>query len=205
LKRFLNTPPRRVAVPLLLLGLLVTVAACVPDFLVPDSDWVVIQADTHEPTFKRKTGMLIKPREISALVKFDSSCVYDIRKVNKDDYNKVFGVGFMGTANQPMGQAPHHVDGVRIAWRWNPQKDQIDLGAYVYVEGKRITQELGGMRINEERRLAIKIDYTNKTYTVLNGPPITFTHNKEIAYKNGLYFGGTRPAPQKIRVMIKYR
>lgn len=188
----------------LIVGLLSTLSACVPDFLVKEPDWVEIEAGAYEPALKRKSGMLVSPREVSATVKFDSTCMYDVTQVDEYDYNKVFGLGFVGAEDQHIGQAPHQVDGARVAWRWNPKKNQIDLGAYVYVEGKRITQDLGGMKINEERRLTIKIDYNAKTYTVLDGDPIPFTHKKTIAYRNGLYFGGNQPAPQKIRVMIKY-
>ncbi|WP_019990574.1 hypothetical protein [Rudanella lutea] len=194
---------RRGGIRLLIVGLLFTVSACVPDFLVKDPEWVVIEKGMHEPVLKRKGGMLISPREVSATVKFDSSCMYDVTQVDEFDYNKVFGLGFVGSENQHMGQAPHQVDGARVAWRWNPKQNRIDLGAYVYVEGKRITQDLGSMKINEERRLSIKIDYENRTYQVLDGEPIPFTHKKTIAYRNGLYFGGNQPAPQTIRVMIK--
>ncbi len=205
MKQLLNLTQFRFLVPrLLIISLLTTTISCVPDFLVKNPDWVEIEKDTYEPALKRKGGMLISPREVSATVMFDSTCMYDITQVDEFDYNKVFGLGFMGAADQHWGQAPHQVDGARVAWRWNPKQNRIDLGAYVYVAGKRITQDLGSMKINEERRLTIKIDYTNKTYTVMNGEPIPFTHKKTIAYRNGLYFGGNQPAPQKIRVMIKY-
>lgn len=189
---------------LLIIGILVTTGSCIPDFLVNEPDWVEIEKGMYEPTLKRKAGMLISPREIAATVKFDSTCMYDVTQVDKFDYNKVFGFGFMGADDQHWGQAPHQVDGARVAWRWNPTQNRIDLGAYVYVEGKRITQDLGSMKINEERRLTIKIDYNAKTYTVMDGEAIPFTHKKTVGYRNGLYFGGNQPAPQKIRVMIRH-
>ena len=189
---------------LLIVGALATAISCVPDFLVKEPDWVEIEKDAHDPALKRKGGLLISPREISATVKFDSTCMYDVTQVDEFDYNKVFGFGFMGADEQHWGQAPHQVDGARVAWRWNPKQNRIDLGAYVYVAGKRITQDLGSIKINEERRLVIKIDYTNKTYKVMEGSEIPFTHKKTVGYRNGLYFGGNQPAPQKIRVMIKY-
>lgn len=189
---------------LLIIGILAATGSCIPDFLVKEPDWVEIEKGMYEPVLKRKAGLLISPREVSATVMFDSTCMYDITQVDEFDYNKVFGFGFMGADDQHWGQAPHQVDGARVAWRWNPKQNRIDLGAYVYVEGKRITQDLGSMKINEERRLTIKIDYNAKTYTVMDGDPIPFTHKKTVGYRNGLYFGGNQPAPQKIRVMIKY-
>jgi len=196
--------PRSAFPKLLIIGVLAATASCIPDFLVKEPDWVEIEKGMYEPTLKRKAGMLISPREISATVMFDSTCMYDITQVDAFDYNKVFGFGFMGADDQHWGQAPHQVDGARVAWRWNPKRNRIDLGAYVYVEGKRITQDLGSIKINEERRLTIKIDYNAKTYTVMDGEAIPFTHKKTVGYRNGLYFGGNQPAPQKIRVKIKY-
>jgi hypothetical protein len=199
-----TTLSRNLFSKLLIIGALVSTSSCIPDFLVNEPDWVEIEKGMYEPTLKRKAGMLISPREIAATIKFDSTCMYDVTQVDEFDYNKVFGFGFMGADDQHWGQAPHQVDGARVAWRWNPKQNRIDLGAYVYVEGKRITQDLGSMKINEERRLTIKIDYNAKTYTVMDGEAIPFTHKKTVGYRNGLYFGGNQPAPQKIRVMIRH-
>jgi len=56
--------------------------------------------------------------------------------------------------------------------------------------------------INLPTKLTIKIDYQRKVYQVMGGTAIPFTHDKTFAYKTGLYFGGTYPAPHKIRVKI---
>ena len=82
---------RKLFSKLLILGLLATASSCIPDFLVKNPDWVEIDKDAHDPALKRKGGLLISPREISATVKFDSTCMYDITQVDEFDYNKVFG------------------------------------------------------------------------------------------------------------------
>ncbi|WP_232793737.1 hypothetical protein [Siphonobacter sp. SORGH_AS_0500] len=111
------------------LGIGLLFQSCVPDFLLSNPDWVVIEAFNHEPTFKRKTGVLISPREVSATVTFDSSCIYDLQSVDQNDWNKVIGLGFVGSKNQSLGSAPHQVDGARVGWRWNPETQKIDLPA----------------------------------------------------------------------------
>ncbi|MFD2571402.1 hypothetical protein ACFSUS_12205 [Spirosoma soli] len=189
----------------LFIGLLMLVNSCIPDFLVSDPDWVVIEAGDHEPLPKRKVGIVISPEEVSATVTFDSTCIYDIGAVDADDWNKVIGLGFVGSQNQDVttGIPPHQIDGARIGWRWNPQRQRIDLGAYAYVEGKRIDFKVAEAFINVPTKLTIRIDYNRKVYQFLGAQQtVPFTHNKSFAYKTGLYFGGNQPAPHKIRVKI---
>ncbi len=188
----------------LILGLTLLMSGCVPDFLVSNPDWVVIEAGDHEALPKRKAGILFGPDEVSATVTFDSSCIYDVGQVDAQDWNKVIGLGFVGSKDQDIttGTPPHQIDGARVGWRWNPQRGRIDLGAYVYVEGKRIDFKVAETALNTPTLLTIKIDYTRKMYQLLGGKPIPFTHNKTFAYKTGLYFGGNQPAPHRIRVKI---
>ncbi len=187
----------------LLLGFSLLISACVPDFLLSDPDWVAIEAGEHEPNPKRKVGLLISPHEVSATVTFDSSCVYDIGTADADDWNKVIGLGFVGSKDQSLdGVPPHQVDGARVGWRWNKQRQCIDLGAYIYVAGNRIDFKVAETRINTPTKLTIKIDYDRKLYQVLGGKAVSFTHDKSFAYNTGLYFGGTQVAPHRIRVKI---
>lgn len=185
----------------LLIGLSLVMNACVPNFLVSDADWVVINAGDHDPTPLRNSGVLVSPREISATVTFDSTCIYDIGP-DQDDWNKVIGLGFVGAKDQPLGAAPHQIDGVRVGWRWSTRLKRIELGAYAYVEGNRIDFKVADVLINQPTKLIIKIDYDRKLYQVMGGPPIAFTHDKTFAYKTGLYFGGNQVAPHQIRVKI---
>lgn len=188
----------------LLAGLVPLLSGCIPDFLVSNPEWVVIEAGDHEPLPKRKVGVLLGPGEVTATVTFDSSCIYDVGQVDQQDWNKVIGLGFVGSKDQDIttGIPPHQIDGARVGWRWNPQRKRIDLGAYVYVAGKRIDFKVAETLINVPTKLTIKIDYDHKLYQILGGQPIPFTHDKTFAYNTGLYFGGNQPAPHQIRVKI---
>jgi hypothetical protein len=188
----------------LLLGISLFVNACLPDFLVSNPDWVTIDEGEHEPLPKRKVGILVSPTEVSATVTFDSSCIYDVGKVDQDDWNKVIGLGFVGSKNEDItqGTPPHQIDGARVGWRWNPQRGRIDLGAYVYVDKVRVDFKVAEVALNTPTKLTIKIDYDRKLYQILGGKPIPFTHNKTFGYKTGLYFGGNQPAPHQIKVKI---
>ena len=193
-----------VAVVVLLVNMSMLLSGCVPDFLISNPDWVVIDEGEHEPLPKRKVGIVIAPGEVSATVTFDSTCIYDVGKVDADDWNKVIGVGFVGSKDQDIttGVPPHQVDGVRVGWRWNAQRGRIDLGAYIYVGGVRTDFKVAETLLNTPTRLTIKIDYDRKLYQVLGGKPVAFPHNKSFGYNTGLYFGGTQPAPHQIRVKI---
>lgn len=178
--------------------------SCIPDFLVSNPDWVVIEPGDHESLPKRKTGVLISPHDLTATVTFDSTCIYDLNGVDNQDWNKVFGLGFVGSKDQDLGAAPHQVDGARVGWRWNPTRQRIDLAAYVYVGGQRTMFKVAETAINQPTRMTIKIDYDRKVYQVLGGQPVPFTHDKVFAYKTGVYFGGNEPAPHQIRVKVVY-
>ena len=188
----------------ILLSISLFIVACVPDFLVSNPEWVVIDEGEHEPLPKRNVGFVLSPTEVSATVTFDSSCIYDVGQADQQDWNKVIGLGFVGSKNEDVtqGTPPHQIDGARVGWRWNPQRGRIDLGAYVYVDKNRIDFKVAEIALNTPTKLTIKIDYDRKLYQILGGKPIPFTHNKTFGYKTGLYFGGTQPAPHKIKVKI---
>ena len=204
--QYVSTIRRNRAVQALsiMLGISLFVSACIPDFLVSNPDWVVIEAGDHESLPKRKAGILFSPTEVAATVTFDSTCIYDVGPADQQNWNKVIGLGFVGSKDQDVtvGTPPHQIDGARVGWRWNQQTGRIDLGAYTYVEGNRIDFKVGEIALNTPTRLVIKIDYNRKLYQILGGKPIPFTHNKTFAYKTGLYFGGSQPAPHRMRVKI---
>ncbi len=201
-RQLLQTTAQRTATILLTLCLLMS--GCVPDFLVSEPEWVVIEPGDHESLPKRNVGVVVAPTEVTATVTFDSTCIYDLGAIENQDWNKVIGLGFVGSKNQDVttGTPPHQIDGVRVGWRWNIQRQRIELGAYVTVEGQLTSFKIAETQIGVPTKMTIKIDYDRKLYQVLGGKPIAFTHNKTFAYKTGLYFGGTSPAPQRIRVKI---
>ncbi|MBC8156047.1 MAG: hypothetical protein H7Z72_24415 [Bacteroidetes bacterium] len=187
---------------ILVIGLGLLMSGCIPDFLKSDPDWVVINAGAHDPTPMNSSRGLDKPSELSATVTFDSTCIYDLKGVDQDDWNKVIGLGFVSAKGLTVGVAPHQIDGARVGWRWNLKSQRIDLGAYVYVDGKLTSFKIAEVAINQPTKLTIKIDYERKLYQVMGGQPIPFTHDKTYAYTTGLYFGGNQVAPHKIRVKI---
>lgn len=176
-------------------------SACVPDFLLSDPDWVVLSEGAHEPFPRRNETVLIKPRLLHATVTFDSSCIYDVGS-NQQDWNKLIGLGFVGAKDQQIGKPPHRIDGVRIGWRWNPQLQRIDLGSYTYVRGVLTSKKLTDVKIGEPIEVDIKVDYKRKVYIVMDKEEISYVHDKTIALKTGVYFGGQEVAPHNMRIRI---
>ena len=185
----------------LLVGLVVLVSACVPEFLMRDSNWVVLKKGAHEPFPRRNETTLIKPRLLHATVIFDNSCMYDVGS-NQQDWNKLIGLGFVGAKDQKIGVPPHRIDGVRIGWRWNPQTQRIELGSYAYVRGVLSSKKLAEVKIDEPIDVDIKVDYNRKVYIVMDQEEISYVHDKTIAFKTGVYFGGQEVAPHDMRISI---
>ena len=135
---------------------------------------------------------------ISKAVCFDYSCKYDLKGDDQLDINKLFGVGFF---------PHHHRNSARFGWRWNIRTQKVELLGYVYNRGKRIVKPLGEAKLGEMVRLSITIEGTGYGFIIQrnNIPAVhEFIEGRTffIGYKLGAYFGGNRPAPQKMNIWI---
>lgn len=123
------------------------------------------------------------------------------------DVNKLIGFGFVNLHKLPM----HHYESVRIGWLWNPEKHKVDLYAYQYSKGTRISHFLYSVKLgipfeveivssNVAFYLIIRNKYDNLT------PTTEFSLTRQvcypIAYLLGPYFGGNEKAPHNIEIFI---
>ena len=156
-------------------------------------------------------------------VMFTDSCRYDLPEYNSKDVNKLFGLSFgvlPGIVNGKI-EPPVHLNSARFGWYYEKETDTVVLVAYCYENGERnwneqlefpivvrlkigvpyhcfIYREQGGFRF------AVFLDEGPNTWATNTGgyyqsyakmpPTYGITHS--------LYFGGTQPAPQDIRVYI---
>lgn len=119
----------------------------------------------------------IRMKELSAYVCFTDSCRYHTEDVQlREQINKLFGFGSIF----------HHRKSFRIGWRYNPNKDLIELYEYFYVKGERYYQKIDSMRIGQTKKLKVK----SKKY-------IWFGVNL------WPYFGGKAKAPKNITVKME--
>jgi hypothetical protein len=187
---------------LLLFGLILLVNGC--NFLIWEPDTVAyhIPSGAHspiEPFFER---MQVAPKGFRLTATFDSTCIYDIGADHQNSWNKLWGYGYLGSANQGI-EAAHRVDSFRFGWRWNQTTQRIEISAYIYDQGTKLPDRfLTAVNINEPVSLWLRVDYQRHLYYTPWGE-IPFSHNKTIAYRLNPFFGGQLPAPHLVRVKIR--
>lgn len=136
-------------------------------------------------------------------VYFDNSCKYSIAGQDMDDTNKVFGIGYFWS---------HKKNSARFGWRYNPATEKIKLSAYCYDNGARTITDLCEVAFFHRYRLKLTVsevayhfevtDSHNDWYRI-GSISVAKTHNKKWSYRLGLFFGGNKPAPQKMHIEIK--
>jgi hypothetical protein len=146
-------------------------------------------------------------------VVFDASCRYNITRRRSKGLQQGGGVSLRMLSNNR--------DAVMWAWRYNPKIDRIDLTLYVNRGGKI---EIGGdpglvlmfLPIAEKARLVLTYSGGgNWSLTVFHLDQDDKVLDRETAYNNiktpavmwrlGLWFGGNRPAPQKMQVWVDFK
>lgn len=147
---------------------------------------------------------------------FDDSCKYILNNGDQKDWNKLLGFsfGFFPLFKQYM----QHENSIRIGWRYNPEKNTIELTPYFYIDGVRnyheTTQgytEIISLELNKEYILTLLCD-VNGGYLKIKDENVChisfFQFKNHKAYKGygfnaPLYFGGNEPAPQNINILIE--
>lgn len=128
-------------------------------------------------------------------VTFSESCRYDLKTADQLDVNKLCGIGYL---------PGHHKESARFGWRYNKEMDKIELFAYCYVNGERITRFLEWIRIGEKRIISLDVNYAS--YVFNSGErmlSISFSHRKKFQYFLRPYFGGNIPALNDLTIELK--
>jgi hypothetical protein len=134
-------------------------------------------------------------------VRFDESCRYDLQNDDQYDINKLVGVGYL---------PGHHTDSARFGWRYLKGRKCIDLQAYCYISGARMTQHICYLEIGRKYRLQLnvtKLAYVFDVYDVeadksVGGCAMPHYHGKSLQYRLGPWFGGNNTAPHNISILI---
>ena len=136
----------------------------------------VIKKGKHYSGFRFRP--FIKCKEITVAVKFTDSCRYLGNTVEmSEQLNKLVGFGSIF----------HHKNSIRIAWRYNPIKDKVELFIYEYLRGERMESQFDEMRIGQTKKLRLK---SRKAYWF--GKFLFF------------YFGGKYPAPHDMKIKLSF-
>lgn len=133
--------------------------------------------------------------------KFDSSCEYDLRSIDQFDINKLFG----------WSQGLHHKNSCRLGWVWNLSKKKMEIHAYSYVKGKRLSEYMCDCDLNKTYVGQIWIE--NSTYyfrvldekkeEILGYASIEADYLINIGYTLKPYFGGNQPAPHEMKIFLE--
>ena len=145
-----------------------------------------------------------KTYSLKRRVKFHDNCAYDLKDNDQDDWNKLFGVAF--------GVKGIHQNSIRFGWRWNIQKQRIELCTLEYRNGIVTRERMfgGDMPLGDTVNLEIKFKmngYGNILYEfVVNDKTYSesYVDNCDAVsfWGCGFFFGGNRRAPHKMTVEI---
>ena len=96
-------------------------------------------------------------------VTFDESCIYQLG--NQTDIQKLCGIGWL---------PGHHINSARFGWRWIPEKNQVELLAYCYDKGVRLSSaaaehSIRFVDLNKEYLLRLVISDIDYYFTVTDG------------------------------------
>ncbi len=130
---------------------------------------------------------------------FSKLCLYDVDKTDGEgDLNKLFGFTDCGSLI--------HEHSARFAWR-HDGKGNLEIFAYLYVDGERIFFPIGTTRPKVRDSYEIHAD-ADRYYFRFNGMDTTLTRTKDcrLAEKRPRafpYFGGDAPAPNTMKIWIR--
>ena len=139
------------------------------------------------------------------IVKFDSTAIYPAVIT---DYNHAYDVNKLWGFSEGLN---NQYNSARIGWRW--LDDQLQLFAYVYVNGKLLRDPVSydppfikSVAIGPEIKCSIAISGNTYKFTV-DETVVTTTRGtntmKYSGYQQYPYFGGNLTAPHLINIYIK--
>lgn len=157
-----------------------------------------IYKNCHRPIFRIPVLKRVKDNHIRKCFRFTDSCRYYLDYGDQMRWNKLTGfcIGLLGIRKNSF----------RFVWRYNPNVDMIEIGAYWYKGGERGYKVLCRINIGEEYIFDMQIysdcivfkviedEYTRISFHEL---PMEDLRDRS-KYMCGIYFGGNRFAPQRI-------
>jgi len=129
---------------------------------------------------------------------FDESAIYETKDpVNQHDINKLLGFSDCNSH--------HHKHSARFGWRW--LNDSLDIHAYAYVNGERITERIGVVELNQAYNYELSFSGNTYHFTLQGYPTVTIPRESNcdygIYYMLFPYFGGDERAPHDVSIKIK--
>jgi hypothetical protein len=134
-------------------------------------------------------------------VVFDESAKYELPEPHNHAINKL--IGFSD------GGLNHHRNSFRLGWRYDSEKDKIEVLSYVYVDGIVIFRSVAF--VNFYQPITFEVSCQEDVYRILeNRYKVHYaprSQNIKWKYKHMLwpYFGGQKKAPHSIFLMLNWK
>ena len=126
---------------------------------------------------------------------FGSTCSHDLPYPESLQVNKLAGYA----------KIHHHLESLRLGYRWNKETQRMDLFPYYYYKGKRTiaTLPITSVRLDKYFRVSMTIRPNSyKLYVGKNSISTPSNFRTYIGYELGPYFGGKIPAPHDMTIQI---
>lgn len=165
--------------------------------------------DQGEHAFGPSVSLNIRrrPNEVYWQCRFGESCRYDLQGVDQLDYNKLAGLSFNLFTN--------HQCSAMLGWRYNLDRDLVELTPYYHVDGVRIigpgnsARPILSVPIGVEFTYWLIIDYqAGEVYTVVSYVMESY-HRQDfgrirpflgLVREIGAWFGGNQAAPHRMQL-----
>jgi hypothetical protein len=167
--------------------------SCEPALEDPFENFI-IPAGKHADIWKLQS---LQSKTLSFSAIFDQSAIYEAAMAeNQHDIHKLLGFSDCNST--------HHDNSARFGWRWLDGK--LEIHAYVYVNGERITQYIGDVELNQPVDYQLQITEDQYVFYLQGHSPVRMTRkapcSKGLYYMLFPYFGGDEVAPHDILIQI---
>ncbi|MEQ9006908.1 MAG: hypothetical protein RLP12_03425, partial [Ekhidna sp.] len=148
----------------------------------------------HANTWKMQS---LQSKTLSFSAIFDHTAIYEAGTTeNQHDIHKLMGFSDCNST--------HHDNSARFGWRWLEGK--LEIHAYVYVGGERITEYIGDVELNQPSDYQLQITDDHYVFYLQGYDPVRIKReapcNKGLYYMLYPYFGGDEVAPHDILIQI---
>lgn len=146
-----------------------------------------------------RLGLYLNKSRIAYKVVFDKTAKYEIVGEDQFDISKLFGIGYFPN---------HHKESARFGWRYNGDINRIEIFAYCYINGERITSLITTLFLDRIYPLILEITEDSYRFTVIRDSvhyttQVSRGSKKRLGYKLSPYFGGNQPAQKTIKIEMK--
>ena len=154
----------------------------------------VIPEGKHDDGWKLQS---LQSRTLNFSAIFNESAIYETAtEENQHDINKLLGFSDCNTF--------HHNNSARFGWRW--LDGNLEVHAYAYVQGERISEYLGNILLNESYEYQLQITDSHYVFYLQGYTPVKISRssscNRGVYYMLFPYFGGDETAPHDISIQI---